>query len=205
MRGTDMSPLMLLQVKRNRIFLLMEEIRRLRIQQRVKGGDVVEEVVGPDSEELISAVPMFPKLTEKNLQTYYTAYFGVVVALIVFGGVVAPILEVKMGLGGASYMEFIQFLHLPSQLAQVDPIVASFIGGAVGAISALLVVEVKNIKTQQAGRCMYCAGTGYLECGGCSGSGCSDCSMAGKVMCTSCLCTGKSMATEHDPRADPFD
>lgn len=197
--------LVLLQVRRNRIFLLMEEIRRLRIQQRVKGGEVVEDIADPDSEELVSAVPWFPPLSEKTLSRYYAAYFGVVFALIVFGGVVAPVLEVKMGLGGASYVEFIETLHLPSQLAQVDPIVASFIGGAVGAISALLVVEVKNIQTQQAERCLYCAGTGYLECGSCSGSGCSDCSMAGKVMCTSCLCTGKSMATEHDPRADPFD
>ena len=123
----------------------MEEIRRLRIQQRVKGGDVAEDVVDPASEELVSAVPWFPPLTEKTLPRYYTAYFGVVFALIVFGGLVAPVLEVKMGLGGASYMEFIEFLHLPTQLAQVDPIVASFIGGAVGAISSLMVVEVRII------------------------------------------------------------
>lgn len=39
-------------------------------------------------------------------------------------------------------------MHLPAQLAEVDPIVASFCGGAVGAISALLVVEVR--RAQQA-------------------------------------------------------
>lgn len=39
-------------------------------------------------------------------------------------------------------MDFIHSLHLPEQLAEVDPIVASFCGGAVGAVSALLVVEV---------------------------------------------------------------
>lgn len=33
-------------------------------------------------------------------------------------------------------------MHLPAQLAEVDPIVASFCGGAVGVVSALLVVEV---------------------------------------------------------------
>lgn len=43
---------------------------------------------------------------------------------------------------GASYPEFIQSMHLPAQLAEVDPIVASFCGGAVGVVSALLVVEV---------------------------------------------------------------
>jgi hypothetical protein len=43
---------------------------------------------------------------------------------------------------GTSYPDFIHSLHLPEQLAEVDPIVASFCGGAVGAVSALLVVEV---------------------------------------------------------------
>lgn len=44
-------------------------------------------------------------------------------------------------------------MNLPSQLAQVDPIVASFCGGAVGVLSALLLVEVNNIKKQQKNRC----------------------------------------------------
>jgi hypothetical protein len=43
---------------------------------------------------------------------------------------------------GSSYPEFITGMHLPAQLAEVDPIVASFCGGAVGVVSALLVVEV---------------------------------------------------------------
>ena len=43
-------------------------------------------------------------------------------------------------------------MHLPQQLARVDPIVASFCGGAVGAVSALLVVEVNNVKKQQQNR-----------------------------------------------------
>ena len=47
-------------------------------------------------------------------------------------------------------------MHLPSQLAQVDPIVASFCGGAVGVLSTLLVVEVNNTKKQAAQRCVYC-------------------------------------------------
>jgi hypothetical protein len=97
--------------------------------------------------------------------------------------------------------------------AQVDPIVASFCGGSVGVLSALLVVEVNNVKKQQASRCLYCEGRGYLACGACCGAGrdqesggaqCAFCAGTGKVMCTSCLCTGKQMATEHDPRIDPF-
>lgn len=47
------------------------------------------------------------------------------------------------GCAGSSYPEFIQSMHLPAQLAEVDPIVASFCGGAVGVVSALLVVEVR--------------------------------------------------------------
>ena len=38
----------------------------------------------------------------------------------------APLAEVKLGLGGTSYSEFIESVNLPSQLAMVDPIVASF-------------------------------------------------------------------------------
>lgn len=190
------------QGRRNRIFLLMEEVRRLRIQQRLKGGD--ESVEEPRNDRFNSALPLLPQLTEQNLKRYYTAYMSIVALIILFGGLIAPILEVRLGLGGTSYMQFIQSIRLPSQLAQVDPIVASFCGGAVGVLSAFLLVEVKNVKEQQATRCLYCGGTGYLECGNCHSSGCSECSMTGKVMCISCFCTGKAMATEHDPRADPF-
>jgi RecJ-like exonuclease len=101
-------------------------------------------------------------------------------------------------------------MHLPTQLAQVDPIVASFCGGGVGVLTALLIVEANNAKMQEKRRCLYCEGTGYLTCGACVGSGsedgstCSNCSGTGKVMCTSCLCTGKKLATEHDPRVDPW-
>lgn len=53
-------------------------------------------------------------------------------------------------------MDFIHSLHLPSQLAEVDPIVASFVGGAVGVLTTLLVVEANNAKTQAKTRCIYC-------------------------------------------------
>ena len=46
--------------------------------------------------------------------------------------------------------------------SQVDPIVASFSGGAVGVISALMVVEINNVKLQEHKRCKYCLGTGML-------------------------------------------
>lgn len=44
--------------------------------------------------------------------------------------------------------------------SEVDPIVASFSGGAVGVISSLMVVEINNVKQQEHKRCRYCHGTG---------------------------------------------
>lgn len=181
----------------------MEEVRRLRIQERVRGGtrSVAEELA---QDKFASALPFVPELRENTIKRYYTYYFATVAAIILFGGLIAPILEVKLGLGGTSYTDFIASLHLPHQLGAVDPIVASFCGGAVGVLSALLIVEINAFTSQRSSRCIYCTGTGYLECATCQGRGCSMCSQTGKVMCTACLCTGKSLATEHDVRADPF-
>lgn len=203
-----------IESRRSKIFLLMEEMRRMKILMRVKGG-------AKESEEEIrdqayySAIPFLkdkPFLKEKNVRQYYTTYFWFAIGILVFGGIIAPTLEVKMGMGGQSYMDFIRMMHLPEQLAYVDPIVASFCGGAIGVLSAFLIVDANYIKDQRRNRCYYCQGTGYLTCGSCVGSGavddgcrCSLCSGSGKVMCTNCFCTGKHMVTEHDPRIDPFD
>lgn len=195
--------------RRNRIFLLMEEVRRLRIQQRLKGvGEVKEDIL--EKEEFPSSIPLFPPITEKTIKLYTRLYQFTVAGIIAFGGLVAPVLELRLGMGGTSYMDVIRAVHLPTQLAEVDPIVASFCGGSVGVLTALLIVEVNNAKMQAKRRCIYCEGTGYLTCGTCVGSGvsegglCANCAGTGKVMCTSCLCTGKKLATEHDPRVDPF-
>lgn len=199
--------------RRNRIFLLMEEVRRLRIQQRLKTGNGFEEDVS--KREYSSAVPFLPPLTDESIKEYYISFAVAVAVIIFFGGVLAPTAELRMGLGGTTYEQFISSMGLPEQFAQVDPIVASFTGGAVGVISTLLVVEVNNVKENAKKRCMYCSGTGYLSCAQCANKGslvsregskcfCPTCSGSGKVMCTSCLCTGLAMATEHDPRIDPF-
>ncbi|XP_044501182.1 protein ORANGE, chloroplastic-like isoform X2 [Mangifera indica] len=187
--------------RRNKIFLHMEEVRRLRIQQRIKSAELGMK------EEQEHELPNFPS----------------------FIPFLPPLLELKLGIGGTSYEDFIRNVHLPMQLSQVDPIVASFSGGAVGVISALMVVEVNNVKLQEHKRCKYCLGTGYLACARCSSTGslvliepvstviggdqplsapkterCPNCSGSGKVMCPTCLCTGMAMASEHDPRIDPF-
>ncbi|KAI3447442.1 hypothetical protein Pfo_004107 [Paulownia fortunei] len=217
--------------RRNKIFLLMEELRRLKVQQRIKSIVVVDDSPVDENEmpDITSSIPFLPHVTPKTLKQLYLTSFSFISGVIVFGGLVAPILELKLGLGGTSYEDFIRNMHLPMQLSQVDPIVASFSGGAVGVISALMLLEINNVEQQEKKRCKYCHGTGYLACARCSASGlclsiepiiasasdrplrapttkrCPNCSGAGKVMCPTCLCTGMLMASEHDPRIEPFD
>ncbi|CAK9201237.1 unnamed protein product [Sphagnum troendelagicum] len=217
--------------RRNKIFLLMEEVRRLRIQQRMKSEEKGATAFD-DNEEMLeytSSIPLLPPLTAATLQQYFASCLSLVAGIILFGGLIAPVLELKLGIGGTSYEDFIRNMHLPLQLSEVDPIVASFSGGAVGVITSLMVVELNNVKQQEHKRCKYCHGTGYLACARCAGSGslvvmepvtslgqsdlplsapttqrCSNCSGAAKVMCPTCLCTGMALASEHDPRIDPF-
>jgi len=142
-----------IESRRNKIFLLLEEIRRLRVQQKLKRRSLHQTNGDKDeSVEYKSIVPIISQshfLKERNMKQYIGFYLWIVAAVIVFGGLIAPSLEVKMGLGGTSYLEFIQSMHLPEQLAEVDPIVASFCGGAVGALSTLLVIDLNNVKDQQ--------------------------------------------------------
>ncbi|KAF8097213.1 hypothetical protein N665_0293s0061 [Sinapis alba] len=222
--------------RRNKIFLLMEEVRRLRVQQRIKSVKSINEentvLEATEMPEIPSSIPFLPNVTPKTLKQLYLTSVALISGIIFFGGLIAPKLELKVGLGGTSYEDFIRSLHLPLQLSQVDPIVASFSGGAVGVISTLMLIEVNNVKQQEKKRCKYCLGTGYLPCAKCSASGvclsidpikrtrassssrllqaptterCLNCSGAGKVMCPTCLCTGMVTASEHDPRFDPFD
>ncbi|XP_051123070.1 protein ORANGE-GREEN, chloroplastic-like [Andrographis paniculata] len=218
--------------RRNKIFLQMEEVRRLRIQQRIKSAElrISKEEQENELPEFPSSIPFLPPLNKSNLKRYYATCFALMAGIMLFGGLIAPTLELKLGLGGTSYADFIRSMHLPMQLSQVDPIVASFSGGAVGIITALMVVELNNVKQQEHKKCKYCIGTGYLACARCSSTGslvliepvstsnaanlpllppkterCSTCSGSGKVMCPTCLCTGMAMASEHDPRIDPFD
>ncbi|KAL8505118.1 hypothetical protein ACS0TY_016362 [Phlomoides rotata] len=215
--------------RRNKIFLLMEELRRLRVQQRIKNMKDYSTENENEMPDIPSSIPFLPHVTPKTLKQLYLTSFSFISGIIVFGGLVAPILELKLGLGGTSYEDFITKMHFPMQLSQVDPIVASFSGGAVGVISALMLLEINNVKQQEKKRCKYCHGAGYLACARCSASGlclsiepivtsaadrplrapstkrCLNCSGAGKVMCPTCLCTGMIMASEHDRRIEPFD
>ena len=51
-------------------------------------------------EKFNSVLPFLPPLEEKTLSQYYWIYVGLVAAIITFGGLASPILEVKLGLGG---------------------------------------------------------------------------------------------------------
>jgi len=226
--------------RKTKVFLLLEEMRRLKIQERKRrsqlkrlgtaeqqmlaGDALAEEELLPQESPFRSAIPLLPDLNEAKVTDYYRFYAGAVAFIIIMGGLVAPTAELYIGLNGTSYAAFIEAMHLPSQLAQVDPIVASFTGGAVGVLSALMAVEINNVKKQIEQRCPYCSGSGYLTCMACSGTGkihepatadaasassaeareCETCSGTGKVLCVSCLGTGMIFATEHDIRLDPF-
>nr|AFK45974.1 unknown [Medicago truncatula] len=132
--------------RRNKIFLLMEEVRRLRVQQRLRS---IQRAFSEEGEEdanempeIPSSIPFLPHVTPNTLRKLYLTGASFISAIIVFGGLIAPTLELKLGIGGTSYEDFIRSLHLPLQLSQVDPIVASFSGGAVGVISVLMLIEL---------------------------------------------------------------
>ncbi|EPS63754.1 hypothetical protein M569_11031, partial [Genlisea aurea] len=149
-----------IRVRRNKIFLLMEEVRRLRVQQRIKTRNSVEDSPENEMPDMPSSIPFFPHMTPKTLKKLHLSSIGFIFGVIVFGGLIAPTLELKLGLGGTSYEDFIRNMHLPWQLSQVDPIVASFSGGAVGVVSALMLLELNNVEQQEKKRCKYCRGTG---------------------------------------------
>lgn len=52
------------------------------------------------NEKYPSALPFLPPLSDKTLKTYYTVYAGIVALIILFGGLLAPIAKVRLGLGG---------------------------------------------------------------------------------------------------------
>ncbi|KAK9095089.1 hypothetical protein Scep_026558 [Stephania cephalantha] len=104
--------------RRNKVFLLMEEVRRLRIQQRIKNAELgisLEEQEN-DLPNFPSFIPFLPDLSSANLKKYYATCFSLIAGIIIFGGLLAPTLELKLGLGGTSYEDFIRSVHLPLQL-----------------------------------------------------------------------------------------
>ena len=70
----------------------------------MQGGEkTAEEEVG--EERYPSVVPFLPPLTDATIREYFRFYIASVGTLVLFGGLLAPILEVRLGLGGALPMK----------------------------------------------------------------------------------------------------
>nr|AFK46260.1 unknown [Lotus japonicus] len=63
--------------RRNKIFLHMEEVRRLRIQQRIKNAElgIFNEEQENELPNFPSFIPFLPPLTSANLRQYYATCF----------------------------------------------------------------------------------------------------------------------------------
>ncbi|PSC71699.1 hypothetical protein C2E20_4829 [Micractinium conductrix] len=96
----------------------------------------------------VQASAVLSMLTDNKGRTNIAAYGLAVASIVAFGGVVAPVIEDKLGLGGAAYYDFITSNGLPNTMAEVDPIVASHCGGAVGVLSAQLANEAAQARRQ---------------------------------------------------------
>ncbi|KAF6165873.1 hypothetical protein GIB67_012770 [Kingdonia uniflora] len=81
--------------RRNKIFLLMEEVRRLRVQQRIKNAKAMDETSDEASEmpEIPSSIPFLPHMTPTTLRQLYLTSFSFISGIIIFGGLVAPIVS----------------------------------------------------------------------------------------------------------------
>jgi hypothetical protein len=65
----------------------------------LQGGEKTkEEELG--EERYPSALPFLPPMTDATISLYFQFYFAAVGFIIVFGGLLSPILEVRLGIGG---------------------------------------------------------------------------------------------------------
>jgi hypothetical protein len=83
-----------------------------------------------EEQQYVSALPFLPVLTDKTLSTYYTYYAGFFTLVIVFGALLAPILEVCVcgGGGGPAW----QRRPLGAGLVQSGPVAQRRAGGRAG-------------------------------------------------------------------------
>lgn len=70
-----------------------------------------------EQQKYLSALPFLPAITEKTLKTYYTFYAAFFGAVILFGGLLAPLLEVKIGLGGKPGVIWVTDLFCQQQIS----------------------------------------------------------------------------------------
>ncbi len=60
-----------------------------------------EEELG--DERYPSALPLLPPLTDATINVYFQFYATACAIIIIFGGLLSPILEVRLGIGGATF------------------------------------------------------------------------------------------------------
>ena len=66
----------------------------------LQGGErTKEEELG--EEKYPSALPFLPPLTDATISQYFQFYVAAVGVIILFGGLLSPVLEVRLGIGGA--------------------------------------------------------------------------------------------------------
>ena len=84
-------------------------------------------------EKFQSAVPLFPPLSEQTVQMYWQFYVCAVGFIILFGGLLSPILEVRMGLGGElCRWQYLRIDHLKALVAILPVVGVVAAGKSVG-------------------------------------------------------------------------
>ena len=71
-----------------------------RVSAYLQGGERTKQEELAE-EQYQAVVPLLPARTDASMKEYWRFYLTSVSAIIIFGGLLAPVLEVKMGLGGA--------------------------------------------------------------------------------------------------------
>lgn len=64
--------------RRNKIFLLMEEVRRLRVQQRIKSVKAINEdseLEATEMPEITSSIPFLPNVVSYNYEMFSCSVF----------------------------------------------------------------------------------------------------------------------------------
>ncbi|KAK7287119.1 hypothetical protein RIF29_00178 [Crotalaria pallida] len=90
------------------------KVRRLRIQKRIKSDELgilkEEQKNGlPNFPSFIPFLPPLVKCSKPQAISHNMLFSGI----ILFAGLLAPSLELKLGIGGTSYADFIGSAHLP--------------------------------------------------------------------------------------------
>ena len=73
-----------IESRKNKVFIMLEEVRRLRVQAQLREKSADSEIPRP-AREYPSVVPGFPRLTENTFNDYYIYWGGCVAFMLLFG------------------------------------------------------------------------------------------------------------------------